>query len=200
MPEFCNFRVMWGPETIAVTAGRPAEAEGLPLNHPITLASNFHGSQYSRCDGTDNMRGLEEAVAALEGASMGVSFSSGMAACAAVFFALRPRRVVLPRVCYLGVRELAAEEQRRGALDVRWVDAEDTAAVEDALVQEPRPDLLWLESPSNPLLQVADVARLCARARELGIPACVDATFATPAGPLRPLAAGATVVVHSATK
>ncbi len=191
---------MRGVNTTAVTAGRPEEREGQPLNHGITLASNFFGSNYSRCQGTDNTRALEAAVAALEGALHGTSFASGMAACAAVFEAVAPRTVVLPLVCYVGMRELVDEQEGRGYLAVRRVDATDAAAVEAAMQALPRPDLVWLESPSNPLLQTANLELLCRRAAELGIVSCVDATFATPVNHIKPIALGATMVMHSATK
>lgn len=92
------------PATIAVSAGRP-HGIGEPLNHPITLASNFRGEEgvYSRTHGTPGWIGLEEAVGALEG-GRAVSFSSGMAAAAAAVFALAPKVLVLPTYSYLGVR------------------------------------------------------------------------------------------------
>jgi cystathionine gamma-synthase len=193
---------MKGVETIAVSTGRPvANAnEKVPLNHPVTMASNFLGVAYSRCDGTSGTAGLESAVASLEGGTFGLSFSSGMAACAAVFFALAPKVIVLPLVCYISVRDLANEQEKLGHWIVRRVDMTDSKAVLAALAEEPKPDLLWIESPCNPYVQVADLPVLLKAAADAGVRSCVDATFATPVAQIKPLALGASVVMHSATK
>ncbi len=184
------------PETTAVTAGRPTEI-GDPLNHPIVLASNYRGEagEYTRTHGTPGWIGLEDAVGALEGGSA-VAFSSGMAAAAAALFALAPKVLVLPTYSYLGVRALVDDHVRQGHLEVRFVDIADTAEVIAAL---PGADVVWIETPTNPTLHVADVPAICAAAAAQGAQVVVDSTFATPIC-AQPLADGATIVLHSGTK
>ena len=184
------------PATIAVSAGRP-HGIGEPLNHPITLASNFRGEEgvYSRTHGTPGWIGLEEAVGALEG-GRAVSFSSGMAAAAAAVFALAPKVLVLPTYSYLGVRALVDDHVRQGHLQVRFVDIADTAAVVAAIAGA---DVVWVETPTNPTRDVADIPAICAAAAAAGAKVVVDSTFATPVC-ARPLADGATIVIHSGTK
>jgi cystathionine gamma-synthase len=183
------------PATIAVVAGRPSGAGG-PLNQPIVLASNVRGGgQYSRTDGTATWAALEEAVGALEG-GRALSFATGMAAAAAVIYALAPRIVVLPTYSYLGVRSLLAEHAAQGTLELRPVDITDTAAV---LAAADGADVVWVETPTNPTLDVADLPAIGAALGARGIPMVVDSTFATPLRQL-PLAHGATVVIHSGTK
>ncbi len=184
------------PATVAVSAGRP-HGIGEPLNHPITLASNFRGEEgvYSRTHGTPGWIGLEEAVGALEG-GRAVSFSSGMAAAAAAVFALAPKVLVLPTYSYLGVRALVDDHVRQGHLQVRFVDIADTAAVVAAIAGA---DVVWVETPTNPTLDVADIPAICAAAAAAGAKVVVDSTFATPVC-ARPLADGATIVIHSGTK
>ena len=183
------------PRTLAVTVGRPAAA-GAPLNSPIVLATNFRAaSDYSRDDGTDTWRAFEAALGALEGGSA-LAYASGMAAAHAALHALAPRVLVLPTVCYMGVRGLVAQLVSRGGLEVRSVDITDPDAVVAAAAGA---DVVWIETPTNPTLDVADLPRICAAARAAGARTVVDSTFATPLG-LKPLAEGADIVMHSATK
>jgi cystathionine gamma-synthase len=184
------------PATVAVSTGRP-EGIGQPLNHPIVLASNFRGEagDYSRTHGTPTWHALEDAVGALEGGEA-LAFSSGMAAAAAALFALAPRVLVLPTNSYLGVRSLVADLVEQGRLEVRFVDIADTAAVVTATQGA---DLVWVETPTNPTLDLADVPAICAAATAVGAKVVVDNTFATPVC-AQPLRDGATIVVHSGTK
>ncbi len=184
------------PDTIAVTAGRP-HGEGAPLNHPVVLASNFRGEEgvYARTHGTPGWIGLEEAVGALEG-GRAVAFSSGMAAASAALFALAPKVLVLPTSSYLGVRALVADLEQQARIEVRMVDIADTAAVLAAI---PGADVVWVETPTNPTLDVADVPAICAAAAAAGARVVVDNTFATPIC-AQPLHDGATIVLHSGTK
>ena len=195
------------PETAVICAGRPGRA-GAPLNVPVVLASNFHGGStaapgaeaggraYARTDATPTWEALEAAVGQVEGGH-GVAFSSGMAAVAAVL-GLVPAggRIVAPADCYFGVGELLADGQQQGLWAVDRVDLTDTASAQAAASGA---DLLWLETPSNPLLEVADLPALCAAGRHAGAIVGVDNTFATPLLQ-QPLALGADVSVHSATK
>jgi cystathionine gamma-synthase len=187
------------PETVAIRAGRP-DAAGEPLNHPLVTASNFRiggDREYARGQGTSTVAALEEAVGELEG-GWAVAFASGMAAVASILDPLPiGARIVAPDDCYQGVTMTLDDgvEHRNWAVETvaltetgRWLDLIETT-----------PDLLWLESPSNPLLTMADVPTICAAAAEAGVPVAVDNTFATPLLQ-RPLDLGATWSVHSVTK
>lgn len=185
-------------ESWLVSAGRDRRP-GSPLNVPPWPASNFvRGGDraYSRDDGTPGWEALEEIVGGLEGGSS-VCFASGMAAIAAIFDQLPTGSVVaLPDDCYQGVVGLANAGQSRGRWTVRRVGVTDTPGwIEMAGVA----DLLWLESPSNPLLAVADLDVICTAPRKPGAILGVDSTFATPLNQ-RPLALGADVAVQSVTK
>lgn len=181
-----------------VSAGRPTAA-GAPLNTPLVPASNFVlGTEraYARDDGTPTWEALEDVVGRLE-AGRAVSFSSGMAAIAAVFDRLsNGAAVVIPADCYQGVAGLAREGEQKGRWTVERLAVDDT---EGWLRACRRADLIWLESPSNPLLVVADVAAICGAARKPGAMIAVDNTFATPLNQ-RPLELGADVSIQSATK
>jgi cystathionine gamma-synthase len=193
------------PETAVICAGRPGHAPGGPINVPVVLASNFQAGMpgtgqdsraYSRTDATPTWEALETAVGQVEGGHA-VAFSSGMAAIAAVLDLLPAgSRILAPADCYFGVGELLADGQQQGRWAVDRVDLTDTASVQAAVTGA---DLLWLETPSNPLLEVADLPALCAAGRHARAIVGVDNTFATPLLQ-QPLALGADVVVHSATK
>jgi cystathionine gamma-synthase len=186
-------------ETWAVMAGRPAPAAGAPLNVPPVLASNFElGSEraYSRDDATPTWEAFEELLGGLEGGEA-VAFASGMGAAAAVFDLLPVgATVALGDDCYQGVAGLAAAGVSQGRWEVVRVGVEDTAQWLELAAEV---DLLWLESPSNPLLAIADLACICAAPRKPGALLVIDSTFATPLAQ-RPLELGANLVMHSATK
>jgi cystathionine gamma-synthase len=185
-------------DTVAIASGRPAAVPDGPLSEPITLASTFHAggpNGYAR-EGHPGWAAFEDAIGALDGGHA-VAFSTGMAACAAVLDQLPVGGVVVaPHEVYMGVRQLLEDAHAAGRLQARWVDITDTA---QALAATPGADLVWLESPLNPLLSVADLPTLIAGARELGVPVAVDATVASPML-VRVLELGATWSVHSATK
>lgn len=185
-------------ESWLVTAGRSSEP-GSPLNVPLVPASNFiigRGRSYSRDDGTPTWEALEEIVGGLE-SGRAVAFASGMAAIAAVFDQLAAgSTVVLPDDCYQGVAGLVSAGAERGRWSVQRVALHDTATWIEACRTV---DLVWLESPSNPLLGVADLEAICAAPRKPGTIVAVDNTFATPLNQ-RPLDFGATVALQSATK
>lgn len=169
------------------------------------MASNFRASPeeldavgrlYSRNDGTAGWEALESVVGQLEGGEA-TAFSSGMAAAAAVLDQLPVgSRVVAPTDCYTAVRGLLADGEGLGRWSVTTVDLSDTEAAVGAADQA---DLFWLESPTNPLMQVADIAAISAATRAAGGRVAVDNTFATPLLQ-QPLVLGADVVIHSATK
>jgi cystathionine gamma-synthase len=185
-------------ETVAIAAGRPARVPDGPFSEPITLASALHAggaSGYAR-DGMRSWAALEAAVGALDGGHA-VAFSSGLAASAAVLERVPVGgTVVAARTMYMGVRQLLEEAGETGRLVPRWVDIADSAQAANAI---PGADLLWIEAPQNPLMTLADVPELVARARTAGVPVAVDATLASPML-MRPLEHGATWTVHSATK
>ena len=185
-------------ETWVVTGGRASEP-GSPLNAPLVAASNFvlGGERaYVRDQGTDTIDAFEQLAGGLEQAAA-VSFSSGMAAIAAVFDLVPVgARIVWPDDCYQGVVGLVEAGERTGRWTSTRLAVEDTdawcAAAADC-------DLLWLESPSNPLLIVADLHRIGAAGRPPGALMVVDNTLATPLVQ-RPLDLGADISIQSATK
>jgi len=192
------------PQTALIAAGRPADEPGQPLNVPIIMASNFRAAQQGRTGGREYTRdhatpaweALEEVAGELEGGEA-VAFSSGMAAVAAVLDLVPAGAlVVAPTDCYLGVTALLADGQEQGRWRAEFVDVTDTAS---AAAAARRADLVWLESPTNPLLDVADLRALCSAAREGGALVAVDNTFATPLLQ-QPLRLGAHIAMHSATK
>lgn len=186
------------PRSWLVAGGRPEEP-GAPLNTPLVPASNFllGGDRiYSRDSAVPGWEALEALVGELEEGEA-VAFSSGMAAVAAVFDQLGAgKKVTLPDDCYHGVSEIARRGESRGLWCVERIGVEDTAAWKRALLES---DLVWIESPSNPLLTVADLLTICAAPRKPGTLLVVDNTFATFLNQ-RPLALGADISMHSVTK
>ena len=186
------------PETWVVVAGRPQPVPGAPLNTPVIPASNYVlGSEriYSRNEATEGWEAFEAMIGGLEGGDA-VAFSSGMAACSAVLGELPSgAHLVLVDDCYQGVAAIADAGARTHGWHVERLPASDPLWLERGA----EADLLWIESPSNPLLEVADLAAICAAPRRTGTRVVVDNTFATPLLQ-RPLELGADIVVHSATK
>lgn len=185
-------------ETAAITAGRPEVAPDASLNSPVVLTSTFHSGGpigYGRY-GNETWSALEDAIGELEGGAT-LAFSSGMAAISAVFSILPVGApVVASNQGYSGVMALLNSFHESGRLEVRFIDVVDTQSVIDAMAGAA---LVWLESPTNPCLDVADLATLIAAAKKLGIGVAIDNTFATPLVQ-NPLAMGADIVMHSVTK
>jgi cystathionine gamma-synthase len=190
-------RRAWRPETVAVVAGRD-RAPGAPLNVPPTFASTYRDGGpigYGRWD-NPTWGAFEEAIGLLEG-GQATAFASGQAAAAAIVAPLATGAVVtLPSDAYLGTRGLLQKLENQGRLRLRLVDVTDTGAVLESLDGS---DLLWLESPTNPMLGLADLPHILGAAKAVGVAAIVDNTFATPLLQ-QPITWGATAVVHSATK
>jgi cystathionine gamma-synthase len=203
------------PSTEVVHLGRPPAEPGSPVNPPVVLSSTYHqgGDLVYGRDGNPTWSALEEVLGALEGGEC-LAFASGLAAASAVIETLPvPGRVVVAADAYNGTRRLLNDVAGRGRLRFRTVDVADTAATLEAcgeLCDAPgRPSgaagqfgaggLLWIESPTNPLLAIADLTALSAGAHALGMDVVVDNTFASPLLQ-RPLSLGADVVVHSASK
>jgi cystathionine gamma-synthase len=187
----------WHPDTLAIVAGRPTQP-GDPFNVPPTFASTYRDGGdlgYGRW-GNPTWSAFEAALGQLEGGHC-VSFASGLAAVSAMLSSLPlGATVVYPSNGYNGTRGLLERLEKEGRLHTRAVDVVDTP---DVLGQLEGADMLWLESPTNPLLGVADVPTILRAARDAGVLAVVDNTFATPMLQ-QPLAQGANAVVHSATK
>ena len=198
MPADSPLKPHLKPGTIAVTAGRPAHQPDAPLNTPITMASTYVAGgdlEYGRY-GNPTWAALEDVLGQLEGGRC-LAFSSGLAAVSTVLDLVgTDAKVVAPRHAYNGTVMQLADLESRGRLRAELVDITDTEAVvracEDAA-------LVWLESPTNPALEIADIATITAAAHEAGAYVVVDNTFATPLLQT-PLADGVDVVVHSATK
>lgn len=200
--------------TEVVHLGRPPREPGGPVNPSVVMSSTFHqgGDLVYGRDGNPSWSALEEAIGGLEGGTA-LAFASGLGAISAVIESLPvPGRVVVGGDAYNGTRRLLADVAGRGRLRFRTADLADTDATLNAcaeLCQGPAraasetplgsTGLLWLESPTNPLLAVADLAALIDGAHALGMDVAVDNTFASPLLQ-RPLDLGADVVVHSATK
>ncbi len=186
------------PATLAVHAGRPAHLPDEPLSAPLTPASVFVAGgerEYGRY-ANPTWEAFEHALGALEGGRC-LAYSSGLAAASVLLdLVAEGETVVVPRHAYLGVLHQVAELERRGRVGVRQVDVADTAAVIKAADDAA---LVWLESPTNPALEVADLATVVPAAQQAGARVVVDNTFATPLRQ-RPLDLGADVVLHSATK
>jgi len=188
------------PATVTVAAGRPAHDPDAPLNPPIVMASTYVAGgprEYGRY-GNPTWEAFEAVLGELEG-GRALAYASGLAAVASVLDLLPIGSVVVaPTHAYLGTVGQISDLVRSGRLrDARMVDIADTDAVVGALEGA---DLLLIESPTNPALEVADLATLCAAGREAGAIVVVDNTFATPLLQ-RPLAyEGADIVLHSATK
>ncbi|NLF04431.1 MAG: cystathionine gamma-synthase [Actinomycetales bacterium] len=194
------------PASFVVAAGRPERTQGNPVNPPVVLTSTYVSTGvpvpgeplYARID-NETWHPFEEALGALEKADgPALLFSSGMAAIAAAMSVVPAGgRLVIARHAYQVALGFAHDLGARYGVDVRLVDIDDTPAVIAALGEHA--DLLWVESPTNPMLEVADLPALIAAAHAAGALVGVDNTFATPLAQ-RPLELGADLVVHSVTK
>jgi cystathionine gamma-synthase len=164
----------------------------------VLSAPFHHGAEnnYLRAEPSETILAFETAIGALEGGEA-IAFGSGMAAVAAVVEGQPAGAVaVAPVSCYNGTSLLFAEQERLGRLTVREVDLTDTDA---ALAALPGATMVWIESPTNPLLGVADLPVIATAAHAAGAAVYLDSTFNTPMV-LRPLDLGVDVVMHSATK
>ncbi len=196
------------PRTIATTcvrAGGEPDAHSAALVPAICTATTFAqelpGAPVPYCygrTGNPTRSRLEQALAELEGAEHAFAFSSGLAAVDALIHTLESgAHIVASQDLYGGCHRQFTKLWSAFGLDVTFVDATDPVAVERAL--RPTTRLLWLESPSNPLLRVSPIAELAALAKKHGVKTVVDNTFATPILQ-QPLALGADLVLHSTTK
>lgn len=193
-------------ESLAVHAGaKPDETTGA-LTPPLHLSTTFQhgpageriaGYEYTR-EGNPTQSRLEEALATLEGGAAALVFGSGMAATDAALSAFPDgSHVLIPHDVYHGTRVLAREFLSRQGIRTEAVDVTNAAAVASAVTPQTR--CIWVETPSNPLLQIADIAVIAEIAHRANAVLIVDSTFATPCLQ-QPLSLGADVVMHSTTK
>jgi cystathionine gamma-synthase len=193
-------------ETLAIHAGHTPDVTTGAVAPPLYLSTTFErdtdgefrrGYIYAR-DANPTRASLERAMAALEGGEAALAFSSGQAATSALFQALRPGdHVIVPEFVYYGTPKLVREIFVPWGLQATHVDMRDPHAVRAALRVETK--LIWIETPSNPLLTITDIAAVCEIARHAGARVAVDNTWATPVGQ-RPLELGADFVMHASTK
>jgi cystathionine beta-lyase/cystathionine gamma-synthase len=192
-------------ETRAIHVGQDPEpaygAVTVPIYQTSTFAQESVGShkgyEYSRTD-NPTRTALQDVLASLEGARHGLAFSSGMAATATLFYLLRPGdHIVIPDDVYGGTYRLLAQVLADWEVAFDAIDLTDVDAVRKAIREETR--MMWVETPTNPLLKIVDIEALAAIAHEAGARVVVDNTFATPYLQT-PLALGADLVMHSTTK
>lgn len=193
-------------ETLAVHAGRFVDPATGALVAPIQLSTTFerepgggypHGFSYSR-DNNPNRSALEACLAALEGGSAALAFASGLAVPTAILQGLRPGdHIVAPKDVYHGFRSVVREVFANWQLETSYVDMSKARNLSAAL--RPNTRLIWVETPSNPLLKITDLAEVARIARSAGVPTVCDGTFGTPALQ-RPLDHGIDMVAHSTTK
>ncbi len=172
-----------------------------PIHLTSTFAFSGYGEKreydYSR-SGNPTRDALGRALADLEGGAGAVVTASGMGAVSLVTQLLKPDQVaVVPHDCYGGTYRLFNALNLRGALQVRFVDFQDAGRLDAAIADKPA--LVWIETPSNPLLRIVDIAAVAARARSAGALVVADNTFLSPVWQ-QPLALGADLVIHSTTK
>lgn len=193
-------------ETLAVHAGNEVDAATGAVTPPIHLSTTFErdadggyarGHVYSRTS-NPNREALERALTALEGGAAAAAFASGSAAAMSVLQALRPGdHVLAPSDVYHGTARLLREVMAPWGLEVSFADLSDEAEARAALRANTR--LVWVETPSNPLLKITDVARIAELAHGAGAVVVCDNTWATPVAQ-RPFELGADLTVHATTK
>lgn len=193
------------PETIAAAHGVASDAAFGAVSPPLYFSTTYEFAGYDQPRAYDYGRAgnptrdlLADAIARLEGGAGAVITSSGMAAIDLLVSRLSAGNGVLaPHDCYGGTIRLLKARAERGQIALRLVDQGDTDAVAEAL--RDRPGLVLVETPSNPLMRVVDIAALASAAHEVGAKVAVDNTFLSPVIQ-QPLTQGADYVVHSTTK
>ncbi len=193
-------------ETLAVHAGQPIDAATGSVTGPIYLSTNYErdieggyprGFSYSRSD-NPNRSALETCVAALEGGDRALAFSSGIAVATALLQTLRPGdHILAPNDVYHGFKKVLSTVFANAGLHTTYVDMSDPANVAASL--HPNTKLIWIETPSNPMLKITNLEEIALLAREAGVTTVCDGTLATPVLQ-RPLDHGIDMVAHSTTK
>jgi cystathionine gamma-synthase len=194
-------------ETLAAQGGGRIDAETGAIVPPVHMATTYlrdpdnqyrRGYGYGRPDNA-TVRQVESVMTELEGGASSLLVASGMTAATSAFLALeRPAHVIAPKVMYWGLRKWLTEDAGGFQISASLVDSADASAIKASL----RPGatkLVWLETPANPLWEIADIGEICRLAHEAGALVGVDSTVATPVL-TQPIALGADVVMHSATK
>ncbi|MEZ5893740.1 MAG: cystathionine gamma-synthase [Parvularculaceae bacterium] len=193
------------PETLVANAGVAADAAYNSVSPPIHLSANYAWSDplekpqydYAR-SGNPTRAQLEQALAALEGGARGVVVASGMAAIDLVLNLVNPgERVVAPHDCYGGTHRLLTARAKRGHFILDYANQTDPASLAEAFAKKPK--LVLIETPSNPLLRITDIAAVVVQAKACGAITVADNTFLSPALQ-RPLELGCDIVLHSTTK
>lgn len=191
--------------TVAVQSGLNTDTQHQSVVAPIYMATNFQFDDYENKPNYDYSRGgnptrdlLANALTELEKGAGATVTSSGMAAVNLVLQLLNPGDVlVAPQDCYGGTHRLFESLAKKGAFKLQWLDF--YAADVEAQLLKLKPKLIWLETPSNPLLRVTDIKKVCATAKLLSAKVAVDNTFLSPLGQ-SPIQLGADIVIHSSTK
>ncbi|HET9367172.1 MAG TPA: aminotransferase class V-fold PLP-dependent enzyme [Candidatus Udaeobacter sp.] len=192
-------------ETLAVHAGHTVDPATGAVSSPIHLSTTFErdaegtysrGFMYTR-NNNPNRQALEQGISALEGGAAAAAFASGTGASMSIFQALSPGDHVLAHVdAYYGTSRLLREIFQRWGLDISFVDMSDLGAAEEVL--RPKTKLAWMESPSNPLLKIVDLAAVAKIVHAAGAICVCDNTWAPTLQ--RPFDLGADLVLHSTTK
>ncbi|MCA3565092.1 MAG: aminotransferase class I/II-fold pyridoxal phosphate-dependent enzyme [Methylocystis sp.] len=196
----------WTKRTLAAQAMGKIDAGTMGIVPPIHVTTTFirdddnqyrTGNIYGRPDNA-TIREAESIIAMLESAPEALVFGSGMASAVACFLALAPGdHVIAPNVMYWALRNWLMTEGRHWGLSIDFVDMSDAKAVQAAVTAKTK--LIWAETPANPLWSITDIAAVAAIARKAGARLAVDSTCATPILS-QPLALGADIVMHAATK
>ncbi|HEX9988393.1 MAG TPA: cystathionine gamma-synthase [Chloroflexia bacterium] len=195
----------YGFETRAIHAGQDPDPTTGSVNVPVYLTSTYvqpklgqhKGYEYSRT-GNPTRTALEQCVASLEEGKYGLAFASGMGAETTIMYLFAPGdHIVVSNDVYGGTYRLFERVLAQYGLQFSYIDMTDPASVSEHLRDNTR--AIWLETPSNPLMKLIDIAAVSAIAKERGIKVIVDNTFASPYGQ-QPLKLGADIVVHSTTK
>lgn len=192
-------------ETISCRAGIDDDAAHGAVIPPLYLSANYSFADFDKKRTYDYSRSgnptratLADAIAKLEQGAGAVITSSGMSAVDLVLSLLPANAlIVATHDCYGGSWRLFEARARKGQIRIKYVNLRDSDAVGNALAE--KPDLLWIETPSNPLMRIADIASLAKRAKAVGAKVAVDNTFLSPALQ-KPITLGADFVVHSTTK
>ena len=195
------------PETVAAQAGGAIDRETGGIVPPLHVTTTFlrdpdnqyrKGYSYGRPDNA-TVRQVETVLSELEGGAASLMMASGMSAATTAFLALkRPAHVVAPNVMYWGLRKWLQEDAPSLGIEVTFADAADPTAI-SAAVRARRTQLVWIETPANPLWTITDVEKAARIAHATGARLAVDATVPTPVL-MNPIALGADIVMHSATK
>lgn len=193
------------PETLAAGAGVAEDPAYHAVSPPLHLSANYGWNDplekpqydYAR-SGNPTRTQLEEALAELEGAARGVVVSSGMAALDLVLNLVDPGELVIaPHDCYGGTHRLFTAREKRGHINLAYVDQTDEEALAEAFARKPK--LVLIETPSNPLLRITDIELVVKHAKACGAIVVADNTFLSPVLQ-RPLDLGCDIVLHSTTK